>query len=473
MSAVAPETAQAPAAKPPTTLRVRVTERQLAMITNPARFLFLGAGTKTGKTTALEIRASRAILRGDPVAWSGSLLAKTKKTYRRLKQLFGDQKPPDPRTPAGSGAVVFNDSAGSIFNSRGDPLFTSFTGEHPEAIYGDGYKLFIIDEASRQPEAVYNAALTTISAADGQIVCAFNLDHGARNWAIKRLLAVTKMTEEERRDQSKAYMMFPTMKEPWVSPEFYEEARTSGMSPTLFDALYNAVIPTDDVAIFSNLDVLWTGAAPTTPTRGHTYIMGVDLGRKRNWTVATVFDVTTSRFVASIRLYQIGWTVQYERISTLYRFWNCCKAWVDQSGLGDPVCEELEQKGMAVEGYVFSEPSRKLLVEGFSAACDGKLFTAPDNDDFAPHKKELASFEIIVSKGVQGKITYSKPQGEDFHDDAAFSMMLAWYGFKEGNFGAPRIERLREDPREAAADVEAFARGTRLATFSKRDLDGF
>ncbi len=421
------------------------------MIDHPARFLFVGAATKTGKTVALELRAARAILNGEPVAWSGSVLAKTKKTYRRLKQIL--------EKPIEAGVLTVNDSAGTIYDSLGNPVFTSFTGEHPEAIYGDAYKHFIIDEASRQPQAVFTAAVTTTSATRGSVVCAFNLDHGARNWAVAKMLQIQRMTDEERAALSQDSMTFPTAGEPWVTEEDIELARTSGMPRVLFEALYLAKVPEEDVSLFSNLETLWTGPAPSGPESGHTYICGIDLGRKQDFTVATVLDTTSRRFVASLRLYKIGWTLQYERALELYRRWRCSKAWVDQSGLGDPVVAELEERGMAVEGYVFTETSRKTLIETFSAACDGKRFTVADIPELQVHRDELGSFEITVSRSAQAKVTYRAPEGG--HDDAAFSMMLAWFGAEQGTFGTPIIMPFSRSDAGDGYDVDLVAIGGR------------
>ncbi len=426
------------------------------MIDHPARFLFVGAGTKSGKTISAELRAARAILRGEPVAWSGSVLAKTKKTYRRLKQIL--------EKPIEAGQLTVNAGTGTIYTAKGDPVFASFTGEHPEAIYGDAYKLFVIDEASRQPQSVFTAAVTTTSATKGSILCLFNLDHGAHNWAVSKMLQIQRMTEEERLALSQDYMTFPTADEPWVSEADIELARTSGMPKPLFEALYLAKIPEDDVSLFSNLETLWTGAAPNGPEHGHTYIVGIDLGRKRDFTAATVLDTTARRYVAALRLYKIGWTLQYERVAELYRRWCCSKAWVDQSGLGDPVVEELEERGMTVEGFVFTEPSRKQLIETFSAACDGKRFTVADVPELQQHRAELGSFEIAVSKNVTGKVTYRVP--ESSHDDCAFSMMLAWHGAEQGSYGTPIIMPLSHGASRDEVDVDLYS-------IAARDWSGY
>lgn len=429
------------------------------MIENPARVLWIGAGTKTGKTVALEQWIIQGILNGEPTAWSGSVVPKTRKTYLRIKQFLEEE--------IAAGNFYTNDTNGTIYGKNGACLFYSFTGEHPAPIYGDAYKRFVIDEASRQTLATYTAALTTTSPKDmnGKIRCAFNLDHGARNWAISELLRVKRLTVEERQSQSVDFMMFPTIEEPWVAPEEIERVRTSGMPTVMFDALYRAIIPESDVTLFANLDEIWTGPAPKGPERNHTYIMGVDLGRKRDWTVASVFDITARRFCAATRLYKVGWTIQYSRVSELYKTWRCSKAWVDQSGLGDPVVNELEERGMSVEGYVITEPSRKVLVEMLSAACDARSFTAPDTEEFAPHKAELGRFEISVSKSAQGKLTYRVPEGD--HDDAAFSVMLAIFGGEQSNFGPPRIERVQS----TSPAHEATAR--RGSAYQPRDFRGF
>jgi hypothetical protein len=178
--------------------------------------------------------------------------------------------------------------------------------------------------------------------------------------------------------------------------------------------------------------------------------------------------VTAQRYVAAERLFRVGWTLQYERVAALYKSWGCCRAWVDATGLGDPVVEELEERGITVEGFIFTELSKRQLIEGFSTACAGKAFTVCDVNDLAPHRQELDQFEITVSKGAAAKIVYSVPEGQA--DDAAFSMMLAWHGNLAGNFGPPRIEPVvRSKPNDEGRNDEAA--GRRFVT--KRSLRGF
>lgn len=54
--------------------------------------------------------------------------------------------------------------------------------------------------------------------------------------------------------------------------------------------------------------------------------------------------------------------------AALYKDFRCQKAWVDATGVGDVVVEELEKADVTVEPFVFSAPSRKSLSQGHLAA---------------------------------------------------------------------------------------------------------
>jgi hypothetical protein len=442
----------------PETAYIEVTPRQMTMIENPATVLWIGAGTKTGKTVGLEIWIAMGIIAGDRCCWIGSYKEKTREAYEHIKDLL---KPAE-----AVGDVEFNDSTRTIKGRLGG-MFATYVGKEAQAIFGGGFHRVVIDEASRQKELSLTAALTTISATKGKVRLAFNLEHGAKNWAVKGLLRAKGMSDEERRFEGEDFMTMPTMDEGLVSAEFVAKMQRR-MPKAMYEALYLAIIPQSDVALFRNLDEMFAGSAPTGPDSGHTYVMGVDLARKKNWTVATVLDVTTSRFVAKERFHEISWTVQYERLAALANRWRVCRTLYDQTGIGDPVGEELEHRGMTIEGFIFTAKSRKDLVEQFVIACDGKEWSAPENEEFEQHKDELQAFEYVLDD--EGNVNYSAP--ENMPDDAAFSMMLAWWMKKQGNFGPPRMEMLRRE-RYAEEGKRENARDKRAPRiYSSRDFRG-
>lgn len=436
-----------PAQAPPPVVReveVAISDKQRRMIQSEAMIQWIGAGTKTGKTIAGALWIAEGVLLGEPCAWCGPWSMRNRDAYERAIR-------PSLEYAARMGVVRFNDSTMRVTAASGGYL-EQFTGENPEAIYGSSFKRFFIDEASRQTQATLTAALTTIAVLQGRIKVAFNLEHGVGNWAIRNLQRVKKMTADERLREREDFMIFPTGGEGFVTTAYIESMRKKMPGP-LFDALFNAIIPESDSRLFHNLDDIFAGPGVRAPDNSHTYIMGVDLARKRNWTVATVLDVADSRLVAATRFNTIDWPLQYEKLATFAKTWNVVRTWVDQSGLGDPVLSELERRGMAVEGVVFTPRIRRDLVEGLVVACDGKEFMASAEEQFSHHKQELEAFEFSMDKD-DGKVTYSVPEHDD--DDAAFSTALVWYGKKRGNFGAPRIERMRDRETFSKNDFGAF-----------------
>lgn len=414
----------------PVPIQISLTGRQLQMYNHPARTLYIGAGTKTGKTFALMTKVATLLLEGKKTAWCGPWRQRNFKPYEEVLK-------PILRYAEKIGAVRFNDSAISARSETGG-VFDTFVGENPQGIAGGEYDFFVIDEASRQTALTLEYARTTVAVRKGDIRLAFNLEHGMANWAVRALVKVRdSMTAEQRLREGVDYMLFPTLGEGFVDAEEIELARRD-YTPQRFEALYNAVIPASDTALFRNLDRVFSGKPISGPIKDHSYIMGVDLARTQDWTVATVFDVQDKTAVDAVRFQQISWTLQYERLAELYRKWRCGKAVVDQNGVGDPVVEELEHRGMRVEGLKWGESARTMLLEELVIACDSVQVLIVDDARFAHHRSELEKFEYQLDR-ERGKVKIAVADG--FHDDCVFSLALGWHGLKLGNFGAPRFAR--------------------------------
>jgi hypothetical protein len=177
------------------------------------------------------------------------------------------------------------------------------------------------------------------------------------------------------------------------------------------------------------------------------YYMGIDLARKKDWTVATVID-GDGRVVAMDRFHQVSWALQVERCAILYRTFCCSKATVDSTGLGDVVIEQLEAEGLVVEAYIFTVPSRRALLEELILAFDNVEIQIPNTEKFQVFRSEIEAFEYTLD-GTS--IKYEAPSGT--HDDCVFSLALAvhcWHGSRSSVLGV--IENLK---RLAAAGKDA------------------
>lgn len=148
------------------------------------------------------------------------------------------------------------------------------------------------------------------------------------------------------------------------------------------------------------------------------------MARKKDWSVLTIID-DRGHVVATDRFHQISWTLQVERAALWYRTFRCSKAIVDGTGVGDVVAEEFEKAGMNTESFIFTVPSRRLLVEELVLACDNCEITIPDGEKFKVYREELESMEFVLD-GTSTK--YAVPA--NCHDDALFSLALATHAYR-------------------------------------------
>jgi hypothetical protein len=405
-----------PKAEPTPIVVPSLTANQKALLANPARILWCGAGTKTGKTFALSLWVAEAILKGQRAAWVGPWFARTRTGFEAVRTVLS--------MPISRGDVVATDGLLRIATRSGGRL-DCYSGDNPEALYGDAYHRVVIDEASRMKETILPAALTTVSATKGRIRLAFNLERGRRNWAISNLLRVRSMTATERRAADEDFMTFPSLSEGLVEKATIELMRTK-MPEAIWRALYLAEIPDSDVALFRNLDEVFCGQELTAPMPGRRYVMGVDLARKSDYTVAVVID-DLANVVAADRFNEVSWSIQYERVAALYRRFGCSKVFADATGIGDVIVEELRKRHLQVEPVVFTAARRTELIEGLAVAFDSCAITLPATPRFEVFREELAAMEYQFDSG---SVRYGAPASA--HDDCVMALALGIAAAKTG-----------------------------------------
>jgi hypothetical protein len=387
------------------------TKKQREMVEHPARILWIGTATKTGKSAASYCWLIEGLLAGQSCAFAGPWFFRSKRAFDECKVLL------EPWIR--SRRVKVNEARLQISSASG--AYIDFvSADNPDCLFGGNYHRVVLDEASRMPEAIYGAALTVITATGGRMRCLFNLELGSRNWAIRNLLRVQRITPEERLRTGEDFLTFPTDPE-LVDPALVEMLRTK-MPIVLWEALYLGKIPDSDCSLFRNLDKIFVGQELEGPVPGVQYFLAADVARKTDWSVLTVID-EHGAVVATDRFHQISWTLQVERAALWYRTFNCRKAIVDATGVGDVVAEEFEKAGMNVEPFVFTVPSRRLLIEELVLACDNREISVPER--FAVYREELESMEFVLDgTGIK----YAVPSG--LHDDALFSLALATHLFR-------------------------------------------
>jgi hypothetical protein len=154
------------------------------------------------------------------------------------------------------------------------------------------------------------------------------------------------------------------------------------------------------------------------PEPNHKYQMGVDLAKYQDYTVLTVIDLNTFHVHKQERFNQIDWVLQKAKIEAMYRRYGNPLIYIDSTGVGDPIYEDLFKQGIRVEGFKFNENSRKDLLNNLAIKIEQNKIKLPETDIL---QNELNSFHYEISD--RGKIRICAPDG--LHDDTVMSLALA------------------------------------------------
>jgi hypothetical protein len=159
------------------------------------------------------------------------------------------------------------------------------------------------------------------------------------------------------------------------------------------------------------------------------YQLGVDLAKYNDWTVLTPFNLNHFIVYPQDRFNQVDWNLQKAKIEAMARRFNDALIWPDSTGLGDPIVEDLKQRGLRIggeegKGFKFNETSRQNLLNNLAILLEQDKIKIPDDEGLIA---ELESFRYELSESKKIKVTV--PEG--FHDDRVMSLALAVWGVRE------------------------------------------
>lgn len=191
----------------------------------------------------------------------------------------------------------------------------------------------------------------------------------------------------------------------------------SKTSERVFRQEYGAEFMEDGGAVFSNIkSLIRPGLFAYDPNKQ--YQIGVDLARAEDFTVVCVFNLTDKHLDHFERLNQKDWLFIKTRVESIVRQYGNSKTFVDSTGPGSPIVEDLIRAGLNVEGYRYTKVSKAQLIENLIVLFEQKKVTFPPIEELI---NELETFTYDVS--AQGNISYNAPKG--LHDDCVNALALA------------------------------------------------
>jgi len=202
-----------------------------------------------------------------------------------------------------------------------------------------------------------------------------------------------------------------------LTPEQIESERGSGMPQQLIDQEYYCKFIENATNFFRDIEGVCTGR-PQSEQPHFMYQMGVDLAKYQDYTVISVINLHTFEQVYLERFNQLDWNIQKAKIEAVYHRFNRPKGFIDATGVGDPIVEDLNQRGINLEAYKFTEQTRTDLLKNLALKMEQRTITLLDDETL---KSELSYFQYEL--GNNGKLKIKVPDG--LHDDTVFSSALS------------------------------------------------
>lgn len=374
-----------------------------AALEGPARFVVAVMGRRAGKTQgASDIAGDTALETCGLVFWG----APTHDTASVGRDTFLDLwKPVVEKT-------TINPPEARLYGG-GRVLWRSF--DRPGAALGRGIDLAIVDEAARvKRQVIYEDLLPTIGDTGGKVL-AITTPRGRRSWVFDWY------TKARSGDPLYACVHGPSTENPMPEIQQFVEIARANMPEHLFRQEIMAEFVEGAGAVFrqitenASLECWRDGPSPDSA-----YVIGADLAKHQDFTVLYAVDVATGELHGMDRFQHISWPAQIERIKAFSERWNA-PIWIDATGVGDPIFDELDEAGLPVTPIKFTSESKSALVVALMNAMEKGEIRYPA-DDVLIGELEAFTYEELPS----GKFRYSAPEG--LHDDCVMALALAVWG---------------------------------------------
>lgn len=384
------------------------------------KFVVGACGTKFGKTYGCSILIARMAWENyDSLNWwVAPSYKQSEMAYRLVKRLL----PPDTFVEYKADLRLEIIQPDGKFHSALE--FKS--ADNDDNLRGFGVHFAILDEAARISQASYESVWTTMTQTDGRMVI-ISTPKG-RNWFYDEYNKGDKsilMPGDVDENPEWLSIRMPTWTNPYVKPQRIMTMQKN-MPKDVFEQEIAARFMLESAGVFRGIEncvkrgLVDQYGLPLneTPQGGQRYVIGVDLARKRDYTVIMVMDTLRRHVVYFARFNDMSWAVQKRRIIEVSRMFNRAPVIMDSTGIGDAIVGDVENAGVKVIPFIITNKSKQEIVEGLRADIEFQRITFPQ---WPVMLKELRQFEYEINSN--GNIKYSAPPGA--HDDTVIALALA------------------------------------------------
>lgn len=375
----------------------------------------LSMGRRWGKTVLGLVLLVTFASYGGNVAWVVPAFKNGRALWRMLKRVLGYL--------SASEMVSIRETERMIEFSPaiGGGLIAMYSADdNADSIRSEAFHLVVLDEAARMSEEAWVDSIQPTLADSGGKALLISTPRG-RNWFWREW-----MRGQDESDTAIWSTSAPSSDNP--NPRIkaaFAKARDK-VSERTFRQEWLAEFVDDAGGVFHGVRSCLGGDLESVPRDGiRRYVMGVDLAKINDYTVCCVIDERERQVVAFERFNQESWPLQKERIARLAKHWNNAMVWLDSTGVGSPIYDDLSRAGLHIHPVHFTNASKQeviehavLLVEQQKVRWPAVLVTLTN---------ELEAYEY--ERTPAGLIRMNAPGG--LHDDCVIAFSLACMGVTE------------------------------------------
>ncbi len=290
------------------------------------------------------------------------------------------------------------------------------SADRPENIEGFGYKLVILNEAGiiLKDEYLWHNTIRPMMIDYGSPIMAGGTPKGKN-------LFYRLFNKGKGEDPDWESFHYTTYDNPYLSRKEIDSI-AKDMPELVRRQEIMAEFLEDEFAVFSGIEKCIRGKMAD-PLKECRYVAGLDLAKHMDWTVLTIAQAETRQVVWFGRIQKHDWPYQKRWIESHVRRYNNALIAIDATSIGDVVMDDLREKGLRVEPFVFTSKDKRELIEGLILDIEQQNIHFPPIPELI---EELKMFEIEITP--TGNFRYNAPEG--MHDDCVISLALVSWGMK-------------------------------------------
>ena len=407
-------------------------EGQRAFMNSGARFRFVVAGIRGGKT-----RAGAEEMVRHALTMPGSFGWVVGPTYGMLevakRAILTDTILGKRRDLLAEGGYLKRENRLNFANGS---TIEFKSAEWEDTLRGSALDYGWVDEAQMIKESAWKILLGRTSDTLGRLWCTGT--PLGRNWLFKWWSKGADAIEPE----VEAFR-FPSTMNPLVSEEEVEMMRRQ-LPEAWWRQEYEGAFVSSAASVFGDLDAVTVTRVPSFEgMEPPPVVLGVDVARKHDYTV--VVALTSHGQVLELeRFNRVSWTWQKERIVEIAARHGGCPVVVDTGGVGDPFIEDLINAGVDAVGMCTSSaPKKRNLIEQLMLDIEGRRLWLPASEERLLYELQIYRRNLTPS----GAVSFAAPAGE--HDDCVIALALANWGVRRLRLASSAAEAVEvtEGPR--------------------------